>query len=222
MHTACGAARHCAGCNDQQHMTRCISKLYGTAEHKVCIVKPTCQKMKEPCMMLATVASDQVSLLSWCEANWSLLCTFTICINILHGCDSGCRSPCLTCYLSQFAAAQSAAPLMPPLMQVRQYVAHIKQQALSNGYVTTIAGRRRPIKPLLDQAQGSEAAQAKRAAAEADRKAVNSTIQGSAADLINATKGQCIHVDGCLLLILHSSPARRIATAATNATFVAM
>lgn len=30
-------------------------------------------------MMLDTVASDQVSLLSWCEANWSLLCTFTIC-----------------------------------------------------------------------------------------------------------------------------------------------
>ena len=72
-------------------------------------------------------------------------------------------------------------------------MAHIKQQALSDGYVTTIAGCRRPIRSLPDQALGSDAGQAKRAAGEADRKAVNSTIQGSAADLIKLAMCQWAH-----------------------------
>lgn len=69
------------------------------------------------------------------------------------------------------------------LLQLSQYIAFIRQQARSNGYSTTIAGRRRPVKP----------GQSKGAAAEADRKAVNSTIQGSAADLIKLAMCRWVH-----------------------------
>ena len=69
-------------------------------------------------------------------------------------------------------------------LQLRQYLAHVKQEARTNGYITTVAGRRRPIRCVPSQAHSCDAAQSKRMAAEADRKAVNSTIQGSAADLI--------------------------------------
>ena len=64
-------------------------------------------------------------------------------------------------------------------VQVKRFVKAIKEAARVQGYVTTLGGRRRPIKAL--PGRGLTAQQA---AAEADRKAVNSTIQGSAADLI--------------------------------------
>ena len=64
-------------------------------------------------------------------------------------------------------------------VQVKRFVQATKEAARVQWYVTTVGGRRRPIKAL----RGREVT-AQQAGAEADRKAVNSTIQGSAADLI--------------------------------------
>ena len=74
-------------------------------------------------------------------------------------------------------------------LQLREYVAHIKHEARSKGYITTIAGRRRPIR----FPSSHDPAQSRKAAAEADRKAVNSTIQGSAADLIKLAMCRWVH-----------------------------
>ena len=76
---------------------------------------------------------------------------------------------------------------------MREYIAHIKQEARTKGYITTIAGRRRPIRCPSKEVQGHDAAQSRKAAAEADRKAVNSTIQGSAADLIKLAMCRWVH-----------------------------
>ena len=64
-------------------------------------------------------------------------------------------------------------------MQVKRFVQETKEAARGRGFITTLGGRRRPIRPL--PGRGLTAQQA---GAEADRKAVNSTIQGSAADLM--------------------------------------
>ena len=64
-------------------------------------------------------------------------------------------------------------------MQVKRFVQETKEAARARGFITTLWGRRRPIKAL--PGRGLTAQQA---GAEADRKAINSTIQGSAADLI--------------------------------------
>lgn len=69
-------------------------------------------------------------------------------------------------------------------MQLKQFLEKTKHEGRSRGYITTFSGRRRPIKALGSSEQGCMPAASQRAAAEADRKAVNSTIQGSAADLI--------------------------------------
>ncbi|KAA6418852.1 MAG: DNA polymerase I [Trebouxia sp. A1-2] len=67
---------------------------------------------------------------------------------------------------------------------LKQFLEKTKHEGRSRGYITTFSGRRRPIKALGSSEQGCMPAASQRAAAEADRKAVNSTIQGSAADLI--------------------------------------
>ncbi len=69
-------------------------------------------------------------------------------------------------------------------MQLKQFLEKTKHEGRGRGYITTLNGRRRPIKVLGGSEQGCTPAASQRAAAEADRKAVNSTIQGSAADLI--------------------------------------
>jgi len=69
-------------------------------------------------------------------------------------------------------------------MQLKQFLEKTKHEGRGRGYITTFSGRRRPIKALSSNEQGCMPAASQRAAAEADRKAVNSTIQGSAADLI--------------------------------------
>ena len=69
-------------------------------------------------------------------------------------------------------------------MQLKQFLEKTKHEGRGRGYITTWSGRRRPIKAVGSSEQGCIAAASQRAAAEADRKAVNSTIQGSAADLI--------------------------------------
>lgn len=69
-------------------------------------------------------------------------------------------------------------------MQLKQFLEKTKHEGRGRGYITTWSGRRRPIKAVGSSEQGCTPAASQRAAAEADRKAVNSTIQGSAADLI--------------------------------------
>lgn len=69
-------------------------------------------------------------------------------------------------------------------MQLKQFLEKTKHEGQGRGYITTWSGRRRPIKALSSSEQGCTPAASQRAAAEADRKAVNSTFQGSAADLI--------------------------------------
>jgi DNA polymerase I-like protein with 3'-5' exonuclease and polymerase domains len=69
-------------------------------------------------------------------------------------------------------------------MQLKKFLEKTKHEGRGKGYITTFSGRRRPIKALGSSEQGCKAAASQRVAAEADRKAVNSTIQGSAADLI--------------------------------------
>ncbi|DBA78569.1 TPA: hypothetical protein ACH3X1_008502 [Trebouxia sp. C0004] len=67
---------------------------------------------------------------------------------------------------------------------LKQFLEKTKHEARGRGYITTFSGRCRPIKALSSSGQGCTPAASQRTAAEADRKAVNSTIQGSAADLI--------------------------------------
>lgn len=64
-------------------------------------------------------------------------------------------------------------------MQVKRFVQKTKEAARARGFITTLGGRRRPIRALPGRGLSAQ-----QAGAEADRKAVNSTIQGSAADLI--------------------------------------
>ncbi|GAB4813275.1 hypothetical protein N2152v2_000321 [Parachlorella kessleri] len=61
---------------------------------------------------------------------------------------------------------------------VRSYLEQVKAAARQEGCVRTLAGRTRPIKGLT--------ASDNRARAEAERKAVNTTVQGSAADIMKA------------------------------------
>lgn len=65
------------------------------------------------------------------------------------------------------------------VIQVKRFVQETKEAARVGGFVSTLGGRRRPIRALPGRGLTSQ-----QAGAEADRKAVNSTIQGSAADLI--------------------------------------
>ena len=67
-------------------------------------------------------------------------------------------------------------------VQLKHFVEKTKQEARSRGYITTLAGRHRPISSPNSSGKGHTASQ--RAGGEADRKAVNSTVQGSAADLV--------------------------------------
>lgn len=74
--------------------------------------------------------------------------------------------------------------MLPGGLQVKHFVEQTKQEARSRGYITTLAGRRRPISSPNSGAKGLGLATSQRGSGEADRKAVNSTVQGSAADLV--------------------------------------
>jgi DNA polymerase-1 len=60
--------------------------------------------------------------------------------------------------------------------RVKEYIAAILEQARSNGYVSTLFGRRRYLPELLSHNHAARAA--------AERMAINAPLQGSAADLI--------------------------------------
>ena len=74
--------------------------------------------------------------------------------------------------------------MLPGGMQLKQFVEQTKQEARGRGYITTLAGRRRPINSPTSSGKGLALGASQRASGEADRKAVNSTVQGSAADLV--------------------------------------
>ncbi len=61
--------------------------------------------------------------------------------------------------------------------KVKQFVESLKQQARDQGYVTTLLGRRRPLADMLESTD-------QRVLAAVDNVAVNTPIQGSAADII--------------------------------------
>ncbi len=93
-------------------------------------------------------------------------------------------------------------------MQLKQFLEKTKREGRGRGYITTFSGRRRPIKAVSSSEQGCAPAASQRAAAEADRKAVNSTIQGSAADLIKLAMcswaaWQHAHLHTCTGIWLH-------------------
>ncbi|MBA3699308.1 MAG: DNA polymerase I [Planctomycetes bacterium] len=67
--------------------------------------------------------------------------------------------------------------------QVKAYIASVIEQAVSRGYAETIAGRRRYV-PHLSSGNRNERLQG-------ERIALNSTIQGSAADLIKCAMLRC-------------------------------
>lgn len=59
---------------------------------------------------------------------------------------------------------------------IKEFFDSVEEEARKNGYVTTISGRRRPLPDMLSQSGQARAL--------AERQAVNTLIQGSAADLI--------------------------------------
>ncbi|WP_295637575.1 DNA polymerase I [uncultured Mailhella sp.] len=59
---------------------------------------------------------------------------------------------------------------------IKEFFDSVEKEARKNGYVTTISGRRRPLPDMLSQSGQARAL--------AERQAVNTLIQGSAADLI--------------------------------------
>ncbi|MCH5277315.1 MAG: DNA polymerase I [Desulfovibrionaceae bacterium] len=59
---------------------------------------------------------------------------------------------------------------------IKEFYDDVEQQARERGYVTTLAGRRRPLPDMRSQSAASRA--------QAERQAVNTLIQGSAADII--------------------------------------
>lgn len=59
---------------------------------------------------------------------------------------------------------------------IKEFFDSVEQEARRNGYVTTLSGRRRPLPDMLSQSGQARAL--------AERQAVNTLIQGSAADLI--------------------------------------
>lgn len=68
---------------------------------------------------------------------------------------------------------------------IKEFYDSVEQQAREQGFVTTLAGRRRPLPDMMSQSAQSRAL--------AERQAVNTLIQGSAADVI---KLAMLSVDG--------------------------
>lgn len=61
---------------------------------------------------------------------------------------------------------------------IKEFYDEVETRAREQGYVTTLAGRRRPLPDMLSQSAQSRAL--------AERQAVNTLIQGSAADIIKS------------------------------------
>lgn len=72
---------------------------------------------------------------------------------------------------------------------IKEFFDSVEKEARKNGYVTTISGRRRPLPDMLSQSGQARAL--------AERQAVNTLIQGSAADLIKLAM-LAVHNDAAL------------------------
>lgn len=100
--------------------------------------------------------------------------------------------------------------MLPAGVQVKHFVEQTKLEARSRGYITTLAGRRRPISSPNSGVKGPGPATSQRSSGDADRKAVNSTVQGSAADLVKLAMcswaaWQHAHWGTGLCLLMHSA-----------------
>lgn len=74
------------------------------------------------------------------------------------------------------AASRLITSFLAYFSGVKRFIEESRRTARANGYVTTLLGRRRPIAGLDSSVASTRA--------EAERKVVNSAVQGSAADLI--------------------------------------
>lgn len=78
--------------------------------------------------------------------------------------------------ISKSAAQQSMNDFFRRFRRVKSWMEETKQMARRNGYVLTIAGRRRYLNDIRSEDNGKRS--------QAERQAINTVIQGSAADLM--------------------------------------
>ena len=78
--------------------------------------------------------------------------------------------------ISKAAAQQTTNDFFRRFRRVKSWMEEIKQGARRNGYVLTIAGRRRYLNDIRSEDNGKRS--------QAERQAINTVIQGSAADLM--------------------------------------
>lgn len=78
--------------------------------------------------------------------------------------------------ISKAAAQQTMNDFFRRFRRVKSWMEEIKQGARRNGYVLTIAGRRRYLNDIRSEDNGKRS--------QAERQAINTVIQGSAADLM--------------------------------------
>jgi DNA polymerase I-like protein with 3'-5' exonuclease and polymerase domains len=78
--------------------------------------------------------------------------------------------------ISKAAAQQTMNDFFRRFRRVKSWMEEIKQGARRNGYVLTIAGRRRYLNDIRSDDNGKRS--------QAERQAINTVIQGSAADLM--------------------------------------
>ena len=78
--------------------------------------------------------------------------------------------------ISKAAAQQTMNDFFRRFRRVKSWMEETKQKARRDGYVLTIAGRRRYLNDILSDDNGKRS--------QAERQAINTVIQGSAADLM--------------------------------------
>lgn len=78
--------------------------------------------------------------------------------------------------ISKSAAQQTMNDFFRRFRRVKSWMEETKQSARRNGYVLTIAGRRRYLNDIRSEDNGKRS--------QAERQAINTVIQGSAADLM--------------------------------------
>eukprot|EP00300_Choanocystis_sp_HF-7_P007950 c15609_g1_i3.p1 GENE.c15609_g1_i3~~c15609_g1_i3.p1 ORF type:complete len:529 (-),score=107.41 c15609_g1_i3:90-1676(-) len=120
---------------------------------------------------------------------------------IIYGIGNEALAQQLNC--SQTKAAAQKNSFLDSFPDIRQFITAAHQLAATHGVVTTVLGRRRPLPDIRSADPGSQA--------RAKRQAVNTMIQGSAADLVKvamvkaklALQSHPSQLDATLLLQIH-------------------
>ncbi|GAX74846.1 hypothetical protein CEUSTIGMA_g2292.t1 [Chlamydomonas eustigma] len=99
--------------------------------------------------------------------------------------------------VSVAAAGMLISSFLEHFSGVQNFIDRCIQAARHDGYVKTLVGRRRPMTGILDPERGTREA--------AERRAVNSTIQGSAADVIKVAMVNWCSWDQTKLCMHHDS-----------------